>query len=183
MNARRLGSIVLFLGLGGVAGCFASSSSSPSTSDLPAGVTPPCQGAELHDRDAYATCSPDGHVTQMEDDLWCCPDGSMTTTHTVVAVTDTPCDDAGATVAQGTDAGSASDAPPACGQVGSGCDSTVCTGNARCTTKYGGCICATLAQQNCTIAGSACKDNGCSTAGGTCTVYSNGTDTGCVCAK
>jgi hypothetical protein len=162
-----------------------SPSASASSADLPAAVQAPCDGAVLHDRNPYTVCSSGGNLVDMEDDMWCCPDGSTPTTHTVVDTTETPCgpaapDDGGG--ASSADDGGSTDLTT-CGKVGSGCDSTVCTGNAHCTTKYGGCMCATLVQQNCTVKGEACSDNGCTTLGGTCAVYTNGTDTGCVCGK
>jgi len=183
MIARHLSLALASLVLLGLplAGCFGAGSDPTSTtsSDLPAAVKPPCDGAVLHDRNPYSTCSSGGNVTQMEDDTWCCPDGTKPTTHTVVEVTDTPC---GGTIAAGGDGGT-SDAAPACGSKGSTCDSTVCTGNARCTTKYGGCVCATTVQQNCGATSSSCYDSGCANLGGTCAVYSNGNDTGCYCGK
>jgi hypothetical protein len=180
ISSRRLACVLSSIVLFGLplAGCLASPS--PTTNDPPAAAQPPCDGAVLHDRSAYTTCGSDGYLAQMEQDSWCCPDGTKPITQTVVSATDTPC--SGGTIAAGGDAGT-TDGPPACGMKGSGCDKTVCKGNAQCTTKYGGCMCATNIQQNCTIVGNACKDNGCSAAkGAACQVYSNGTDTGCVCA-
>jgi hypothetical protein len=67
-------------------------------------------------------------------------DGTTPTTQTVIDTTDTPCTPPGGIGSDGGSNGNdGSTAVVACGQVGSGCDSTVCNGNgARCTTKYGG---------------------------------------------
>jgi hypothetical protein len=161
------------------------SAQSSDVSNVPFTPQPPCADAVLHGQSETPQCSASGVLVDVAEDDWCCPDGTTPTTQTVIDTTDTPCTPPGGIGGDGgtNDDDGGSTAMVACGKVGSGCDSTVCTGNARCTTKYGGCMCATLAQENCTIKGSACVDNGCTNLGGTCAVYTNGNDTGCVCGK
>jgi hypothetical protein len=83
------------------------------------GVTVPCEDAVLHSRQAYSQCA-SGLVTQMEEDSWCCPDGTTPTTTSTLNVTEVPCDEGagsngGGTVAAG-DAGT--DAPVSCTVTG-----------------------------------------------------------------
>jgi hypothetical protein len=193
MSARRwiVALVSLSLATSALAGCFGSSSSSPQATGsdgLPEAVVPPCAGAELHQRTPYTKCV-NGTVANMEDDLWCCPDMTMHTTTALVSQTSQACDaaDAGASTS---DDGGQVDQTPACGQPGSGCDSTVCGATpdggraGTCTKKYGSCVCAVPGgEQMCTLSNTACLDVSCSLAGGACTFYSNGTDSGCYCAK
>jgi len=70
-----------------------------TTDDSGAGLTPtpgvtlPCPDAVLHSRQTYTACS-NGLVTYMEEDNWCCPDGTTPTTDSAVGTTDTACGDA-----------------------------------------------------------------------------------------
>jgi hypothetical protein len=103
-----------------VAACNVESSDSTGGGLTPTpGVTVPCLDAVLHSRQPYTACVA-GLVTNMEQDNWCCPDGTMPTTDSSLGSTDVSCGDAGSPADGGEQvAPTASDAGASNGQGGS----------------------------------------------------------------
>jgi len=65
----------------------------------PVEVEPPCAGAELHQSTTYDKCS-GGRIDRRETDMWCCPNGTMQETDSLLEATGGTCE--GGTIAVST---------------------------------------------------------------------------------
>jgi hypothetical protein len=151
-----------------IAGCNVETSDGAGGGLTPTpGVTLPCSGAVLHSRQDYSACS-NGFVTNMEEDNWCCPDGTMPTTDSPVSSTDVACSGTESSASGGdqmavtmSDAGASSGGTIAAGAALSCC--APATSNLAAAACPGGQCCLPLAAIQCVAAGgifqASCSEN------------------------
>jgi hypothetical protein len=73
-----------------VAACGPQPGEPSSSESASATAQPPCDGAVLHARTDSTQCNSDMQLEQVEQDQWCCPDGTTSST-TSTTTTDVPC--------------------------------------------------------------------------------------------